>query len=102
MRYARIIPVEVVEEAGSGHAGTAVSLTPLLYALFQRHLRHDPRDPDWLGRDRFILSCGHASLGLYLQLSLSGYGPEIEDLPAFRVRGSRTPGCPLRGWPSHG
>lgn len=97
VRYARIIPVEVVEEAGSGHAGTAVSLTPLLYALFQRHLRHDPRDPDWLGRDRFILSCGHASLGLYLQLYLSGYGLEIEDLRAFRVRGSRTPGHPERG-----
>ncbi|MDX5400567.1 MAG: transketolase [Actinomycetes bacterium] len=96
MRFARIIPVEVVEEAGSGHAGTAVSLTPLLYALFQRHLRHNPHEPEWMGRDRFVLSCGHASLALYLQLYLSGYGLEIDDLRAFRVRGSRTPGHPER------
>lgn len=97
VRYSRILPVEVVEEAGSGHAGTAVSLTPLLYALFQRHLRHNPHDPEWAGRDRFVLSCGHASLALYLQLYLSGYGLEIDDLRAFRVRGSRTPGHPELG-----
>ena len=97
VRYARIIPVEVVEERGSGHAGTAVSLTPLLYTLFQRHLRHNPTDPNWSGRDRFVLSCGHASLALYLQLYLSGYGLELDDLRNFRVRGSVTPGHPERG-----
>jgi transketolase len=94
---ARVLPLDVVQAKGSGHAGTAVSLTPLMYVLFQRHLRHDPADPHWPGRDRFVLSCGHTSLSLYLQLYLSGYGLELDDLRATRTYGSRTPGHPEVG-----
>jgi len=95
--FARVLPLDVVQAKGSGHAGTAVSLTPLMYVLFQRHLRHDPADPHWAGRDRFVLSCGHTSLSLYLQLYLSGYGLDLDDLRATRTYGSRTPGHPEVG-----
>ena len=70
----------MVEAAGSGHPGTAMSLAPAALLLFQRHLRHDPSDPSWVGRDRFVLSCGHSSVTLYIQLLLSGYGLTVEDL----------------------
>jgi hypothetical protein len=83
-----------VQKVGNGHPGTAMSLAPLAYTLFQRVMRHDPSDPDWVGRDRFVLSAGHSSLTLYLQLFLSGYGLELADLQALRTWGSRTPGPP--------
>lgn len=95
--HARVLPLDVVQANGAGHAGTAVSLTPALYVLFQEVLRHDPHDPGWLGRDRFVLSAGHASLALYVQLYLSGYGLELADLRRTRALGSRTPGHPERG-----
>jgi transketolase len=82
---------------GNGHPGTAMSLAPVAYNLFQRHLVHDPSDAQWLGRDRFILSCGHSSLTLYIQLYLSGYGLEMKDLESFRTWGSLTPGHPEYG-----
>ena len=93
----RVLAMDVVEGAGHGHPGTAMSLSPVAYLLFQRHLRHDPADPGWLGRDRFVLSAGHSSLTLYIQLFLSGYGLELEDLAAFRTWGSLTPGHPEWG-----
>jgi transketolase len=93
----RGLAMDAVEEAGSGHPGTAMSLAPAAYLLFQRLLRHDPTDPDWLGRDRFVLSCGHSSLTLYIQLYLSGYGLTIEDLKGYRQWGSLTPGHPEHG-----
>src|ERR1035438_67595 len=86
--------MDAVQEAGSGHPGTAMSLAPAAYLLFQRVLRHDPADPGWLGRDRFVLSCGHSSLTLYIQLYLSGYPLTIDDLRAYRKWGSLTPGHP--------
>src|SRR5689334_17992677 len=89
--------MDAVEAAGSGHPGTAMSLAPAAYLLFQRLLRHDPTDPDWAGRDRFVLSCGHSSLTLYLQLYLSGYGLTLEDLAHLRQWGSLTPGHPEHG-----
>ena len=89
--------MDAVERAGSGHPGTAMSLAPAAYLLFQRILRHDPADPGWLGRDRFVLSCGHSSLSLYIQLYLSGYGLTLEDLKGYRRWGSRTPGHPEHG-----
>ncbi len=89
--------MDAVEQAGSGHPGTAMSLAPAAYLLFQRILRHDPADPDWLGRDRFVLSCGHSSLTLYLQLYLSGYGLTLDDIRQYRTWGSRTPGHPEHG-----
>ncbi|NLE71794.1 MAG: transketolase [Actinomycetales bacterium] len=95
--HARVLPLDVVQAKGSGHAGTAVSLTPALYVLFQEFLRHDPADPAWPGRDRFVLSAGHASLALYVQLYLSGYGLEMDDLRRTRTFGSRTPGHPEHG-----
>jgi len=95
--HARVLPLDVVQANGGGHAGTAVSLTPALYVLFQELLRHDPACPDWSGRDRFVLSAGHASLALYLQLYLSGYGIEMADLRQTRKLGSITPGHPERG-----
>ena len=97
VRHARVLPLDVVQAKGNGHAGTAVSLTPALYVLFQEHLRHDPADPRWPGRDRFVLSAGHASLALYLQLYLSGYGLGLDDLRATRTLGSLTPGHPEHG-----
>src|SRR5215831_10903414 len=89
--------MDAVEQAGSGHPGTAMSLAPAAYLLFQHVLRHDPADPAWLGRDRFVLSCGHSSLTLYIQLYLSGYGLTLDDLKAYRTWGSRTPGHPEHG-----
>jgi transketolase len=95
--YARALAADSVQKVGNGHPGTAMSLAPVAYALFQRHLIHDPSDPLWLGRDRFILSCGHSSLTLYIQLFLSGYGLEMKDLESFRTWGSLTPGHPEYG-----
>ena len=95
--YARALAADAVQKVGNGHPGTAMSLAPVAYALFQRHLIHDPSDPQWLGRDRFILSCGHSSLTLYIQLYLSGYGLEMKDLESFRTWGSLTPGHPEYG-----
>lgn len=95
--YARALAADAVQKVGNGHPGTAMSLAPVAYALFQRHLVHDPSDPQWLGRDRFILSCGHSSLTLYIQLFLSGYGLEMKDLESFRTWGSLTPGHPEYG-----
>ncbi|WP_289850792.1 transketolase [Actinoallomurus purpureus] len=89
--------MDAVEEAGSGHPGTAMSLAPAAYLLFQRFLRHDPTDPKWPGRDRFVLSAGHSSLTLYIQLFLSGYGLSLDDLKALRKWGSQTPGHPEHG-----
>ncbi len=91
---ARLLAADAVQRCGSGHPGTAMSLAPLAYTLFQRVLRHDPTDPEWVGRDRFILSCGHSSLTLYVQLYLGGFGLEIGDLEALRTWGSLTPGHP--------
>ena len=93
----RVLAADAVENVGNGHPGTAMSLAPAAYLLFQRHLRHDPSDPQWLGRDRFVLSCGHSSLTLYLQLFLSGYGLQLSDLQSFRTWGSATPGHPEFG-----
>ena len=93
----RALAMDAVEEAGSGHPGTAMSLAPAAYLLFQRVLRHDPADPAWPGRDRFVLSAGHSSLTLYIQLYLSGYGLTLDDLKALRTWGSRTPGHPEYG-----
>ena len=95
--YARALAMDAVQRAGNGHPGTAMSLAPVAYNLFQRHLRHDPSDPNWLGRDRFILSCGHSSLTLYTQLFFSGYGLEMDDIKSFRTWGSLTPGHPEFG-----
>ena len=93
----RVLAMDAVQQAGSGHPGTAMSLAPAAYLLFQQILRHDPADPGWLGRDRFVLSCGHSSLTLYLQLYLSGYGLTLDDIRALRTWGSLTPGHPEHG-----
>jgi len=93
----RALAMDSVEAAGSGHPGTAMSLAPAAYLLFQELMRHDPTDPGWVGRDRFVLSCGHSSLTLYIQLFLSGYGLTVEDLRLYRQWGSRTPGHPEHG-----
>jgi transketolase len=90
----RVLAADAVQKAGNGHPGTAMSLAPLAYLLFQQVLRHDPGDDQWLGRDRFVLSCGHSSLTLYIQLYLSGYGLELADLAALRTWDSATPGHP--------
>ena len=90
----RVLAMDAVEKVGNGHPGTAMSLAPAAYLLFQRLLRHDPGDPSWLGRDRFVLSAGHSSLTLYIQLYLSGYPIALEDLAALRTWGSITPGHP--------
>ncbi|MGW6286560.1 transketolase [Streptomyces sp. NPDC055107] len=90
----RVLAADAVQKAGHGHPGTAMSLAPLAYLLFQQVMRHDPVDDQWLGRDRFVLSCGHSSLTLYIQLYLSGYGMELADLEALRTWGSATPGHP--------
>jgi transketolase len=95
--YARALAMDAVQKVGNGHPGTAMALAPVAYNLFQRHLIHDPSDPHWLGRDRFILSCGHSSLTLYTQLFYSGYGLEMEDMQAFRTWNSLTPGHPEFG-----
>ena len=95
--HSRALAADAVQKVGNGHPGTAMSLAPVAYTLFQRHLVHDPSDPQWIGRDRFILSCGHSSLTLYTQLFLSGYGLEMKDLQEFRTWGSLTPGHPEFG-----
>ncbi|MBT2550491.1 transketolase, partial [Arthrobacter sp. ISL-65] len=90
----RVLAADAVEKVGNGHPGTAMSLAPAAYLLFQKMMRHDPKNPDWIGRDRFVLSPGHTSLTLYIQLFLSGYGLELKDLEALRTWGSLTPGHP--------
>ncbi|MGY1603216.1 transketolase [Geodermatophilus sp. SYSU D00815] len=90
----RVLAMDAVQKVGNGHPGTAMSMAPTAYLLFQKWLRHDPTDPNWVGRDRFVLSMGHSSLTLYIQLFLSGYGLEVEDLQALRTWGSKTPGHP--------
>lgn len=94
---ARVLAADAVQKAGSGHPGTALSLAPLAYTLYQRVMRHDPKDPQWVGRDRFILSCGHTSLTQYIQLYFAGFGLELDDLKALRTWGSLTPGHPEYG-----
>jgi transketolase len=94
---ARILAADAVEKVGNGHPGTAMSLAPAAYLLFQRVMRRDPRDSHWLGRDRFILSAGHSSLTQYVQFYLGGYGLELDDLKALRTWGSKTPGHPEYG-----
>jgi len=94
---ARGLAMDAVQKVGNGHPGTAMSLAPVAYTLFQRFLRHDPSDSQWIGRDRFVLSCGHSSLTLYIQLLFSGYGLKLDDLKAFRTWGSLTPGHPEFG-----
>jgi len=90
----RVRAADAVQNVGNGHPGTAMSLAPLAYTVFQRVLRHDPSDQDWIGRDRFVRSCGHSSLTLYIQLYMAGYGLELDDLKALRTWGSNTPGHP--------
>jgi transketolase len=93
----RVLAADAVQKVGNGHPGTAMSLAPLAYTLFQRVMRHDPADTGWIGRDRFVLSCGHSSLTLYLQLYLGGFGLELADIEALRTWGSKTPGHPEFG-----
>lgn len=94
---ARILAADAVQKVGNGHPGTAMSLAPAAYTLFQKVMRHDPSDPQWVGRDRFVLSAGHSSLTLYTQLYLGGFGLELDDLKSFRTWGSKTPGHPEYG-----
>ncbi|MFC7264462.1 transketolase [Streptomyces lutosisoli] len=94
---ARVLAADAVQKVGNGHPGTAMSLAPAAYTLFQKVMRHDPADADWVGRDRFVLSAGHSSLTLYTQLYLAGFGLELDDLKAFRTWGSKTPGHPEYG-----
>ncbi|MFF5856897.1 transketolase [Streptomyces sp. NPDC012751] len=94
---ARILAADAVQKVGNGHPGTAMSLAPAAYTIFQKVMRHDPADPEWTGRDRFVLSPGHTSLTLYTQLFLAGYELELDDLKAFRTHGSKTPGHPEYG-----
>ncbi|MFF2702997.1 transketolase [Streptomyces cyaneofuscatus] len=94
---ARVLAADAVQKVGNGHPGTAMSLAPAAYTLFQKVMRHDPADAEWTGRDRFVLSAGHSSLTLYIQLYLAGYGLELDDLKAFRTWGSKTPGHPEYG-----
>ncbi|MGP6173130.1 transketolase [Corynebacterium sp. A21] len=93
----RVLAADAVQNCGSGHPGTAMSLAPLAYTLYQRVLNHDPAEKNWAGRDRFILSAGHSSLTQYIQLYLGGFGLELEDLKALRTWGSLTPGHPEYG-----
>ena len=94
---ARLLAADAVEKVGNGHPGTAMSLAPIAYLLYQKVMRHDPSDPHWVGRDRFILSAGHSSLTQYVQLYLGGFGLELDDLKALRTWGSLTPGHPEYG-----
>ena len=94
---ARVLAADAVEKVGNGHPGTAISLAPVAYLLFNKVMRHDPKDDRWVGRDRFILSVGHSSLTIYNQLYLHGYGLELDDLKALRTWGSATPGHPEYG-----
>lgn len=93
----RALAMDAAQKVGNGHPGTAMSLAPVAYTLFQRILRHDPANPNWIARDRFILSCGHSSLTLYIQLYLCGYGVELDDLKSFRTFNAKTPGHPEYG-----
>ncbi len=97
VKTAKVLAADAVEKVGNGHPGTAISLAPAAYLLYQKVLRHDPTDTDWLGRDRFILSIGHSSLTQYVQLYLGGFGLELDDLKALRTWGSKTPGHPEYG-----
>ena len=94
---ARVLAMDAVQKVGNGHPGTAMSLAPIAYTLFQKAMRHDPADPNWAGRDRFVLSAGHSSITLYTQLYLAGFGLELDDLKALRTWGSKTPGHPEHG-----
>ncbi|MFH8973613.1 transketolase [Streptomyces sp. NPDC017890] len=94
---ARVLAADAVQRVGNGHPGTAMALAPAAYTIFQKLMRHDPADPEWTGRDRFVLSPGHTSLTLYTQLYLAGYELELDDLKAFRTHGSKTPGHPEYG-----
>lgn len=94
---ARVLAADAVEKVGNGHPGTAISLAPVAHLLHQHVLQHDPTTPDWVGRDRFVLSIGHSSLTQYVQLYLAGYGLELDDLKALRTWGSKTPGHPEYG-----
>lgn len=94
---ARVLAMDAVQKVGNGHPGTAMSLAPAAYLLFQKVMRHDPADPEWIARDRFVLSCGHSSITLYTQLFLGGFGLELEDIKALRTWGSKTPGHPELG-----
>ena len=93
----RALAMDAVQKVGNGHPGTAMSLAPVAYTLFQKAMRHDPADTNWVARDRFVLSCGHSSLTLYLQLYLGGFGLELDDIEALRTWGSKTPGHPEVG-----
>lgn len=93
----RVLAMDAVQKVGNGHPGTAMSLAPAAYLLFQKVMKHNPADPHWPGRDRFVLSCGHSSLTLYIQLYLGGWGLELDDLKALRTWGSKTPGHPEYG-----
>lgn len=90
----RLLAADAVQKVGNGHPGTAMSLAPVAYLLYQKLMRHDPTDPHWLGRDRFVLSCGHSSLTQYIQLYLAGYPMTLDDLKSLRTWGSQTPGHP--------
>ncbi|GAA3548766.1 transketolase [Aeromicrobium flavum] len=94
---ARLLAADAVQKAGHGHPGTAMSLAPAAYLIYQKLMRHDPADPTWIGRDRFVLSCGHSSLTQYIQLYLAGYPMSLEDLQSLRTWGSQTPGHPEYG-----
>lgn len=94
---ARILAADAVEKAGNGHPGSAISLAPVAYLLYQKVMRHNPADTNWLGRDRFILSIGHSSLTQYVQLYLGGFGLELQDIKDLRTWGSKTPGHPEYG-----
>lgn len=97
VKTAKVLAADAVEKVGNGHPGTAISLAPAAYLLFQKVMRHDPKDDRWLGRDRFILSAGHSSLTIYNQLFLGGFGLELDDIRALRTWGSKTPGHPEYG-----
>src|SRR5699024_6347382 len=90
----RALAMDAVQKVGNGHPGTAMSLAPAAYLIYNRLMRHNPADPDWVARDRFVLSCGHSSLTQYIQLYLTGYPMELDDLKALRTWGSQTPGHP--------
>ena len=90
----RLLAADAVQRVGNGHPGTAMSLAPAAYLLYQKLMRHDPADPHWIGRDRFVLSCGHSSLTQYIQLYLAGYPMTLDDLKGLRTWGSQTPGHP--------
>jgi transketolase len=94
---ARVLAMDAVQKVGNGHPGTAMSLAPAAYLLFQKVMRHDPADPEWIGRDRFVLSCGHSSITLYTQLYLGGFGLELDDIRSLRTWNSKTPGHPELG-----